>query len=135
MEITFSPSPDVVVILNALLDKFENHAHQNTDNVSGSSPQRTRPIKIALADIALPAYFSQTDPEPRFIANQQLQQLSELGLAKLAWLPGESGHLLNTVMLPKQPATCRTEHASPTSCQHPHPSRNLAAGRPLPLSA
>ena len=108
MDITFSPSPDVVVILNTLLDQFEQRARQHT----GGEPASTRTIKITLADTALPAYFSQTDPEPRVTANQQLRQLSELGLVNLAWLPGENGHLLNAVMLPKKPVAEGAEHAS-----------------------
>jgi len=121
MEITFSPSPDVVVILNTLLDKFENRARQNADCASGSSQQLTRPVKIALADIALPGYFSQADPEPRITANQQLQQLSEHGLINLAWLPGESGHLLNAVVLPREPAIGGAEYASLYTILHRQP--------------
>jgi hypothetical protein len=107
MEITFSPSPDVAVLLNALLDQFENRARKHANSEIASA----RTIKISLADRTLPAYFSQTDPEPRLIANQQLQQLSELGLLNLTWLPGENGHLLNAVMLLKKPVADGAEHA------------------------
>ena len=120
MEITFSPSPDVVVVLNALLDQFENRARQHANSETGN----TRAIKITLADMALPTYFSQTDPEPRLIANQQLRQLSELGLLNLTWLPGENGHLLNAVMLPKKPVADGAEHASLYNVLHRQPLAN-----------
>ncbi len=100
MEIDFSPSSDVVVIINSLLDKFESRVERDSTNPSGKPPQQARPVKVALADISLPGYFSQTDPEHRLIANQQLQQLSKVGLLNLTWLPGESSHLLDAVMLP-----------------------------------
>jgi len=111
MEITFSPSPDVVVILNALLDKLESRARQNAACAAGNSQPLTRPVKIALADINLPGYFSQTDPEPRLTANQQLQQLSEHDLINLAWLPGESGHLLDAVALSRKATIGGGEYA------------------------
>lgn len=94
MEIAFTPSPDVAVVLNALLDKLE----RRVDHAS-------RPIKVLLTDLPIPSYFSQTDPEPRLIANQQLQQLAKLGVLTLTWLPGETGHLLAAVIL-------RTEYAT-----------------------
>lgn len=94
MEIAFTPSPDVAVALNALLDKLE----RRLDHAS-------RPIKVLLTELPFSAYFSQTDPEPRLIANDQLQQLAKLGLLTLSWLPGETGHLLAAVIL-------QTEHAT-----------------------
>ena len=98
MEISFTPSPDVAVIIHAILDKFENRIQRNTQH----SP---RSIKILLTDIPLPSYFSQTDPSPRLIANDQLTQLERAGLLQLTWLPGETGHLL-------QSAGLQTEHAT-----------------------
>jgi len=94
MEIAFTPSPDVAVALNALLDKLE----RRLDHAS-------HPIKVLLTELPFSAYFSQTDPEPRLIANHQLQQLAKLGLLTLSWLPGETGHLLAAVIL-------QTEHAT-----------------------
>lgn len=102
MEVSFAPSPDVAVVLNTLLDIFERrtqHALSNEDHTA-------RSIKINLADIYPPAYFSQTDPAPRLIANDQLIQLEQAGLLTLAWLPGEKGHLLKSV-------TLKTEHIIP----------------------
>ncbi|MEW5830789.1 MAG: Wadjet anti-phage system protein JetD domain-containing protein [Chloroflexota bacterium] len=117
MEISFTPSPDVVVILNALLDKFENRAkrttHHATRNISSRSEaewthQSLRSVKITLTGLPLPAYFSQADPEPRLIANDQLTQLEKAGLLTLTWLPGETNHLLQSAAL----ATSNTHHAS-----------------------
>ena len=119
MDISFSPSPDVAVILNALLDKFENRAKHNPALSAGMQhePRNTQPcleqsrrdpprsIKILLSDLPLPAYFSQTDPEPRLIANKQLQELAKHNLITLKWLPGETNHLLHSIALP-------TGHAS-----------------------
>jgi len=97
MEISFSPSPDVTVVLNALLDIFERRATQNGTRTT----QHSRSIKIILADLSLPNYFSQTNPEPRLIANEQLIHLEKNGLIKLSWIPGETGHLLQSITLPK----------------------------------
>ncbi len=92
MEISFSPSPDVAIIINTLLDKFENRAIHQTEHTA-------RAIKIHLSDVSLPTYFSQTDPAPRLIANEQLNQLEQTDLLALTWLPGESGHLLQSITL------------------------------------
>ena len=102
-EITFSPSSDVMVVLNALLDIFERRTSKN-----GTHPRVAgRSIKVNLTDIALPAYFSQFDPHARFIANEQFQTLERAGLVKLIWMPGESGHLLETVILKAEQAAER----------------------------
>lgn len=93
-EISFTPSPDVSIVLNALLDIFERR----------KSP-KTRSIKVNFTDLQLPSYFSQTEPTPRTTANEQFIALEKAGLLKLAWLPGETGHLLASV-------TLKTEHAT-----------------------
>lgn len=93
-EISFTPSPDVSIVLNALLDIFERR----------KSPE-TRSIKVNFTDLQLPSYFSQTEPTPRTTANEQFIALEKAGLLKLAWLPGETGHLLASV-------TLKTEHAT-----------------------
>jgi hypothetical protein len=88
MGISFSPSADVAVILNTLIDILERRAQYTA-----------RAVKVSLTDLPLPAYFSQTDPAPRLIANDQLSQLEKANLLRLAWLPGEKGHLLQSVTL------------------------------------
>ncbi len=90
MEISFTPSPDVVVALNVLLDILERRAQP-----------ATRVIKINLADIHLPNYFSQTDPAPRMVANEQFQILERANLIHINWLPGETGHIIQSIALPK----------------------------------
>ena len=97
MDISFTPSPDVAVLLNALLDKYEKRAKKVPDH-------ELRAIKTSLAELELPAYYSQTDPSPRLTANEQLQQLEHAGVLRLSWLSGETGHLL-------QAAVLQTEHA------------------------
>ncbi len=95
MEISFSPSPDVTIVLNTLLDIYERR----------KSPE-ARSIKISIVDLQLPAYFSQTDPAARLTANEQFLALEKAGLLKLTWLPGETGHLLESIIL-------KTEHTIP----------------------
>lgn len=86
----FSPCPDATVILNALLDIYERH-----------DPTRpfTRAIRVRLDELDLPGYASQLDPAPRQTANEQMQALERRGFVRLAWLPGETGHLLDAVTL------------------------------------
>ncbi|HJW89765.1 MAG TPA: Wadjet anti-phage system protein JetD domain-containing protein [Anaerolineales bacterium] len=103
MEITFSPSPDVAAVLNALLDRLENRARRANASAA-SSPLTPRAVKVRLADLNLPAYFSQTDPEPRLTANQQFQELAWQHLLSLSWLPGETGHLLEAITLQAEEA-------------------------------
>ncbi len=88
--IPFSPTPDVVGILNRLLDIYERR---------GGTPQRT--IRLKLADIApdLPGYNSQTDPLPRATTNDQLTDLARRGLVHLTWQPEQTNHLLAIVAL------------------------------------
>lgn len=119
MEISFTPSPDVAVILNALLDKFENRAKrnlvisdsENTYHATLTTPHVSRSITIVLDNLDLPSYFSQIDPQSRLIANQQLQTLEQYGLLHLNWLPGETNHLLRSISLPTKHTTRSTEHA------------------------
>lgn len=90
MTIPFTPTPDVAFILNRLLDIYERR---------GSQPRQR--VRVTMTDIAgdLPDYFNQTDPTPRVTANEQLTQLDRLGLLRLLWQPGQTGHLLETVTL------------------------------------
>ena len=86
----FIATPDVAAILNALLDIYERH-----------EPDRpfVRAIRVRLDELTLPGYTSQLDPAPRQTANEQLQGLEQRGFLSLAWLPGETGHLLDAVTL------------------------------------
>jgi hypothetical protein len=95
MEISFAPSPDVSVALNALLDVLERRMEHTT-----------RSIKVSLTALSLPGYFSQANPEPRLLANEQFSLLEKKGLLQLTWIPGETGHLLQSIALPK------TEHGT-----------------------
>lgn len=101
MDISFAPSPDVGVILNALLDILERR--------DGTRDTQQRSIKVTLAKLPLPTYFSQTDPIPRLIANEQLIHLEKNGLLRLTWIPGETGHLLQSIKLTEH-ATRNTSH-------------------------
>lgn len=101
MEITFTPSPDVSVVLNALLDILERRLPRGTEHA-------TRSIKVILANLPLPNYFSQANPEPRLISNEQFSLLEKHGLLQLTWIPGETGHLLQSITLPKTKDGIRT---------------------------
>lgn len=89
-DLPFRPSPDVAVILNTLLDIFERRG--------GSSKQVIR-VKLSDLNKVLPGYYSQIDPNPRLIANEQLMQLTQRGFVSLTWELGQSGHLLEMVTL------------------------------------
>jgi len=114
MEISFIPSPDVAVILNELLDKFENRTKYVREHTPPylEAKRIGRNIKTSLTDIPLPAYFSQTDPNPRLIANEQLVQLEKAGMLTLTWLFGETGNLLQSVTLKTEDVTSNTSQAS-----------------------
>jgi len=114
VETPLTSSPDVAVILNTLLDKFENRTKRNPslshraattgrlEAEDGETQHAPRPIKVFLTDLPLPTYFSQVDPEPRIIANKQLQELAKHNLITLAWLPGEINHLLHSITVPTE---------------------------------
>lgn len=144
MEISFVPTPDVVAILNALLDKFENRARRTSPGTvrqdryaleprtkrhdagehrepeAGGTSNVSRPVRVILDALDLPAYFSQIDPQARIIANQQLQTLERQGLLRLKWLPGETDHLLHSISL-------QTEHSIPerSIVDLPHNSEHI----------
>jgi hypothetical protein len=99
MEITFIPSPDVAAVLKALLDRLENRIRRSGSPLPDNSSPATRPIKVRFADLDLSGYFSQADPEPRLVANRQFQDIARQNWISLAWLPGESGYLLESVAL------------------------------------
>lgn len=103
MEISFTPSPDVSVVLNSLLDILERR--------DGTRNTQHRSIKVTLANVSLPNYFSQANPEPRITANEQFILLEKNRLLQLTWIPGEVGHLLQSITLPKtQNGTRNTQH-------------------------
>jgi hypothetical protein len=96
-EPAFTPSPDVTAIVAALLNKLERRSIRQ---VAPAGEERSpRSIKVEMGEIDLPGYYSQVDPEPRQVANEQLQWLENTGRLRLAWQPGEKGHLLESVGL------------------------------------
>ena len=86
--ITLTPSPDVAAILHNLLDQYERRQDPHA-----------RVIRFELEGVELPGYYSQLDPEPRQVANEQLERMEEAGLVRLGWLSGQEGHLLDAVVL------------------------------------
>ena len=104
--IRFTPSPDVAALLHTLLDVYERRAPSqpfpSAEGREGSQAgvgRGSRAIRFNLDALTLPAYHSQFDPDPRQITNHQLQELEQIGLVRLDWIPGETGHLLSTVTL------------------------------------
>lgn len=98
MRLPFRPGADTAVILHALLDIYERRAVRY---VEGDGKRQA--IRCLLTDLALPGYFSQIDPEPRLVTNEQLARLARMGHVELHWQAGEAGHLLKAVtLLPDQ---------------------------------
>ena len=104
--IRFTPSPDVAALLHTLLDVYERRAPSqpfpSAEGREGSQAgvgRGSRAIRFNLDALTLPAYHSQFDPDPRQITNHQLQELEQIGLVRLDWIPGETGHLLSAVTL------------------------------------
>jgi hypothetical protein len=95
-QLNFVPSPDVASILHALLDAYERRPAESREREGGHG---TRAIRFPMTGAPLPSYHSQIDPIPRQTANEQFRTLERLGLVKLDWLPGETGHLLASVTL------------------------------------
>ena len=99
-ELSFTPSDDVAILLNALLDVFERRQFPSPTGEKGLGVRgEYRLIKYYLHDLELPNYFSQVDPDPRRIANDQLQIMERNGWLDLIWQPGENGHLLEGVAM------------------------------------
>jgi len=90
LEVNFTPSSDVAAILHALLEVYERR---------GGTPQRAVRVRLETVASELPGYHSQIDPTPRTTANEQLEELEAQGLVRLAWQPGQEGHLLDAVTL------------------------------------
>ncbi len=94
----FTPTPDVQVLLHVLLDVYERRGGDPLPQVEN---RPGRAIRVKVDDVAdsLPGYHSQTDPEPRTTANEQLLQLERQGLVRLTWQRGQTNHLLEAVTL------------------------------------
>jgi hypothetical protein len=88
--VLFKPSPDVAAVLNYLLDVFERR--------DGAPKQAVRARLEQIAE-TLPGYYSQLDPNPRLVANEQFIVLERQGWVHLAWQPAQTGHLLEAVTL------------------------------------
>lgn len=102
-ELAFVPSEDVSVLLNAALDAYERRSPApQAEEQAGA--RGARAVKVWLRDLDLPGYFSQFDPNPRAIANRQLQALQEAELLRLTWQPGGQGHLLDGIAMPPESA-------------------------------
>ena len=90
MTVSFVPTCDVAAIIHILLDVFERR---------GSAPRQIVRVDLDDAAVTLPGYFSQTDPVPRTMANEQMDALEQHGLVRLTWQAGQRGHLLQAVAL------------------------------------
>ena len=85
---SFTPARDVATVLHNLLDQYERRQDPHA-----------RVIRCDTEGLDLPGYTSQLDPEPRQVANEQFRQLACAGVVTLTWLPGQAGHLLQSVTL------------------------------------
>jgi hypothetical protein len=93
----FTPSSDVSVLLQALLDMLERRLAGR--QVTTGDVHMARTVKVSLKDLVLQGYDSQMDPEPRQVANEQMQWLEQVGALRVFWQPGETGHLLEAAAL------------------------------------
>jgi hypothetical protein len=84
-------------LLNVLLDRVERRAIGSLSSSDEGAPVRSK--KALLNELELPGYYSQTDPEPRQMANEQLLALEQAGILRLFWQAGEENHLLEGVAL------------------------------------
>ena len=100
--ISFTPSPDTAALLDRLLDGFE---------LRGGQPKRAVRIRLDDVEALLPGYYSQTDPAPRVVANEQLAVLARAGWIALEWEPGQKGHLLASVTLTPESTAPSAAHA------------------------
>ena len=108
MSFSFTPFPDVTAILNALLDIYERRDRplslarlpslEGPPSSTGEGRVR-HAIRCDVHSMSLPGYHSQVDPNPRLVTHEQLIALENLGYVRLAWLPGQEGHLLESVSL------------------------------------
>jgi hypothetical protein len=116
--VLFKPSPDVAAVLNHLLDVFERR--------DGAPKQAVRARLEQIAE-TLPGYYSQVDPHPRLVANEQFIALERQGWVHLAWQPAQTGHLLESV-------TLVTDHVETLYTLKPLPTGGLAGpgGKILP---
>lgn len=90
MTVSFTPIPDVTIILNHLLDIYERRA---------GAPKHV--VRVRLNDLVeeLTGYFNQDDSLPRTTANEQLEQLARCEWLRLTWQSGQTGQLLEAVVL------------------------------------
>ena len=77
-ELAFTPSADVRQLLNALLDRLERR--MTGAPTANAELRPLRSVKILISEVGLTGYASQIDPEPRQVANEQLQALEKAGL-------------------------------------------------------
>jgi hypothetical protein len=86
--LSFTPTRDVAAVLHNLLDQYERRQDPHA-----------RVIRCDTEALDLPGYTSQLDPEPRQVANEQFRKLACADVVTLTWLPGQTGHLLQSVIL------------------------------------
>jgi hypothetical protein len=86
----FEPGEDAAQVIHRLLDIYERR---------GGEPKQV--VRVKLRDVAdsLPGYYSQVDPLPRTVTNEQLAALAEREQVILHWERAQKGHLLAAVDL------------------------------------
>lgn len=102
-ELQFTPCDDVAALLNAALDAYERRSPVPRE-AQQAGVRGARPVNILLRDLDLPGYFSQVDPDPRLVTNEQLQALQHVGWLRLIWQQGGEGHLLEGLSMPPESA-------------------------------
>ena len=85
---SFLPTPDTAAVINHLLDIYERR---------DGAPKQA--VRVRLAELKLPGYYSQIDPAPRVTTNEQLSHLARQACLTLTWEQAQTGHLLESVTL------------------------------------
>jgi hypothetical protein len=95
IERPFTPSEETATIIQRLLDIYERR---------GGHPKQV--VRVRLADMRddLPGYYSQVDPLPRAVANEQTTAMAQRGWVAVHWEPGQEEHLLAAVDLAPEAA-------------------------------
>lgn len=95
IERPFTPSKETATIIQRLLDIYERR---------GGHPKQVVRVKLADMREHLPGYYSQVDPLPRAVANEQTTAMAQRGWVAVHWEPGQEDHLLAAVDLAPEAA-------------------------------
>lgn len=91
----FTPGEETASVVHQLLDIYERR---------GGQPKQVVRVKLRDLHGEISGYYSQLDPLPRAVTNEQLAALAQRGWITLHWEPGQEHHLLAAVDLAPEAA-------------------------------